>query len=323
MSVSRVLNGHSKISESTRARVLRSIDELDFRRNRTAHALATRKAHRIGVVIDGPVEDGPNSTLRALELAARQTGYAVTSFSIGDDGPSQIDAGIVDLVAQGVDAICIIVPRDSSLKLLRQQPTGLPTVVVKAEPDACWHTVGIDQRKGARLAVEHLIKLGHRTIAHLAGPADWFEARERAEGWRESLVDAGLRQGTLAWGSWTSDFGYRFARSFDLQGTTAVFAASDQIALGVIHAFRERGIRVPQDVSVVGFDDLPSARHFLPPLTTIRQDFFELGVLALQQATTAIEKSCEPLHRIVQPELVVRESTCSVAETRQSGPYIE
>jgi len=309
MTVSRVLNGHPNIRESTRSRVLQAIEEMNYTPSSIARALATRRARRIGVLIDGPVQNGPNSTLRALEKAARRVGYAVSAFSISDDDESQMDSGVMELVTQGVDALCVIAPRASSLDLLRRQSTGLPTIVVKAEADAAWHTVGVDQRAGARLAVEHLIGLGHRSIAHLAGPQDWFDARERAEGWREAQDEAGLTHGATVTGEWTSDFGFEFGRSADLGDTTAVFAANDQIALGVVHGLYLRGISVPDDISVVGFDDLSDARHFLPPLTTVRQDFAALGELALQQIIAAIEGDVEPSHDMIQPVLVVRGST--------------
>lgn len=309
MTVSRVLNGHPNIRESTRSRVLQAIEEMNYTPSSIARALATRRARRIGVLIDGPVQNGPNNTLRALENAARHVGYAVSAFSIGDDDSSQMDSGVVELVTQGIDALCVIAPRKSSLDLLRQQSTGLPTIVIKAEADASWHTVGVDQRAGARLAVDHLIELGHRTIAHLAGPQDWFDALERAEGWRESLAEAGLAEGPHVIGEWTSDFGYDYGRSADLGDTTAVFCANDQIALGVVHGLSVRGLRVPDDISVIGFDDLADARHFLPPLTTVRQDFAALGELALQQLIAAIEGDLEPTHDMIEPNLLIREST--------------
>ncbi|MGN7970029.1 LacI family DNA-binding transcriptional regulator [Microbacterium sp. 22296] len=311
--VSRVLNDHPHVRTSTRLRVLRVIDEIHYTPNMAARALATQRARRIGVLIDGPVQNGPNSTLRALERAAREVGYAVSAFSIGDDDASQMDSGVMELVTQGVDALCVIAPRESSLDLLRQQTTGLPTIVIKAEADPTWHTVGVDQRRGARLAVRHLIDLGHRTIAHLAGPMDWFDARERAQGWRECLAEAGLPEGPCVIGDWTADAGFEFGRSFELGDTTAVFAANDQIALGVVHGLHGRGIRVPADVSVIGFDDVAHSRHFLPPLTTVRQNFAELGELALQQLIAAIEGDVEPSHDTIQPELIVRESSATIA----------
>src|SRR5918994_1025001 len=177
MTVSRVLNGHPNIRESTRERVLQAIDEMNYTRSSIARALATRRAMRIGVLVDSPVQWGPNSTLRAIEGAARDAGYAISAFSISDDEESQIDTGVVELVTQGVDALCVIAPRASSLDMLRQQSTGLPTLVIKAEPDPEMHTAAVDQRAGAMAAVMHLIELGHRSIVHLSGPLDWYDAR--------------------------------------------------------------------------------------------------------------------------------------------------
>lgn len=310
MTVSRVLNDHPNIREATRQRVLDAIDEMNYTRSSIARALATRRAMRIGVLVDGPVEYGPNSTLRALESAARSAGYAVSAFSISDEDEAQIDTGVVELVTQGVDALCVIAPRASSLDMLRQQSTGLPTIVVRAEPDALWHTAAVNQRLGARLAVEHLITLGHRSIAHLAGPLDWYDARERAQGWRDALDAAGLDARPPIIGDWTSDSGYAFGSSFELGDTTAVFASNDQMGLGVLHGLAERGIRVPDDVSVVGFDDLPDSRHFMPPLTTVKQDFTALGSLVLQLVLAAIEDEEDGAqHDVIHPELIVRSST--------------
>jgi DNA-binding LacI/PurR family transcriptional regulator len=309
MTVSRVLNGHPNIRESTRERVLKAIDEMNYTRSSIARALATRRAMRIGVLVDSPVQYGPNSTLRALESAARDVGYAISAFSISEDDDLQIDTGVVELVTQGVDALCVIAPRASSLDLLRQQSTGLPTIVIRAEPDAAWHTAAVDQRLGAKLAVQHLIDLGHRSIAHLAGPRDWYDAREREQGWADALAAAGLPVLPAINGDWTSDYGYEFGSSYDFDAITAVFASNDQMALGLVHGLTERGIRVPDDVSVVGFDDLPDSRHFLPPLTTIRQDFAALGALALRLIIDAIEGDGGAQHDMIEPTLVVRSST--------------
>jgi DNA-binding LacI/PurR family transcriptional regulator len=311
MTVSRVLNGHPNIRESTRERVLQAIDEMNYTRSSIARALATRRAMRIGVLVDSPVQWGPNSTLRAIESAARDAGYAISAFSISDDEESQIDTGVVELVTQGVDALCVIAPRASSLDMLRQQSTGLPTLVIKAEPDPEMHTAAVDQRAGAMTAVMHLIELGHRSVAHLSGPLDWFDARAREQGWRDALADAGLPIAPPVVGDWTSDYGYSFGKTYDFADATAVFAANDQMALGLIHGLSERGLRVPEDISVVGFDDLPDARHFLPPLTTVRQDFAALGALALQIIIAAIEGEEVTEHDIIEPRLIVRGSSAA------------
>lgn len=313
MTVSRVLNGHPNIRDTTRDRVLAAIEELSYTRSSIARALATNRAMRIGVLVDTPVQYGPNSTLRALENAARHAGYAISSFSMSPEDESQIGTGVLELVTQGVDALCVIAPRVSSLDLLRQQETGLPTLVIKAEPDPHMHTAAVDQHAGARLATAHLMELGHRSILHLAGPLDWYDARARERAWREELSASGLSIATPVVGDWTSDFGYEFGRSHDLGDATAIFAANDQMALGVIHGLTERGLTVPGDISVVGFDDLPDARHFLPSLTTVRQDFAELGTLVLRLIIEAIEGDEGTEHEMIEPTLIVRSSTAPPA----------
>lgn len=313
MTVSRVLNGHPNIRESTRARVLQAIDEMQYTRSSIARALATSRTMRIGVLVDSPVQWGPNSTLRAIESAARAQHYSVSAFATSDEDAETISAGIADLVAQGIDALCVIAPRSSASELFREHSSNMPTLVIKSEPDAHLHTAGVDQYAGARMAVAHLIGQGHREIAHVAGPLDWYDARARWQGWRDELRDAGLPEGRFAQGDWTSESGYRLGAAGDLDRSTAVFAANDQMALGLIHGFVERGRRVPADVSVIGFDDLPDARHFLPPLTTVRQDFTALGSLALRLLLAAIDGDDTAMHELIAPELIVRSSTSGLS----------
>lgn len=309
MTVSRVLNGHPNIRASTRDKVMKAIDEMSYTRSSIARALATNRTMRIGAIVDNPGFFGPNSVLRAIEVAARESGYAVSSFSAGDSADRRVDAGVIELVAQGVDALCVIAPRASSLDLLRQHAVGLPTLVVKEEPDEQMHTASVDQRAGATAAVQHLIDLGHRRILHVAGPPDWFDAKARTEAWRATLEGAGLLVVPPLIGDWSSDSGYAFGRSLELEDATAVFVANDQMALGLMHGFAERGIRVPDDVSVVGFDDVPDARHYLPPLTTVRQDFTLLGKVVIGELLAAIEGAETEARELIQPVLQLRAST--------------
>ncbi|MBO1901028.1 LacI family DNA-binding transcriptional regulator [Leucobacter weissii] len=309
MTVSRVLNEHPNIKPATRERVMRAIVDTGYTPSSIARALATKKAMRIGVIVDSPVQFGPNSTLRALERAAREAGYAVSAYSITDGEGRGIDTGAIELVTEGVDALCVIAPRVSSLDLLSELKLNLPRILIKSEPHPGMHTAGVDQHAGAVLAVDHLVSLGHRSIVHVAGPRDWYDARVRERGWRDALTAAGISEARHVVGDWTSDFGYEFAREFEVGEATAVFAANDQMALGIIHGFSERGLRVPEDISVVGFDDLPDARHFLPPLTTVRQDFAALGALAMRSIATAISGTDTAMHEKIDPRLKVRAST--------------
>ena len=309
MTVSRVLNEHPSIAPATRERVLAAMRELNYRPNGAARALASRKTNRIGVVVDSVNEYGPSSTLRAIEDAAHDRGYTVSSISVGDI--SAHDA-LVTLGAIGIDALCLITPRTSSIDLLREVSSGIPTLVVKAEPEDDFLTVSVDQRMGAALAAQHLIDLGHREMLHLAGPLDWLDARGREREWRSHLDFNGIPVRDPVVGDWSSDSGYAFGSRTEID-FTAVFAANDQMALGMIHAFHERGIRVPEDVSVVGFDDVPDARHFLPPLTTVRQDFHALGTLSVSTLLAELEGDEVRRRTLMEPELIVRASTCPPA----------
>lgn len=311
--VSRVLNEHPSIRPATREKVLRVIEEVNYRPNLAARALATNKSKRIGVLLDSAVEYGPNSTLRAIEHAARATGYSVSSITLGgDDETLDPDVAFEHLVSQGIDALCVIAPRSSSLDLLRRTAATVPTLVVKAAHDDTFLTASVDQEFGASLAVSHLIEQGHRTVAHLAGPLDWLDAQGRLRGWERTLEAADLPTPSPVVGDWTADFAYDVARTPGrLPECTAVFAGNDQMALGLIHGFAERGVSVPGDISVIGFDDLPEAKHFLPPLTTIRQDFGELGSRSVEMLLAALAGEESVRRALIAPELVVRSSTAA------------
>lgn len=309
MTVSRVLNGHPNIRDSTRDRVLAAIQELQFTRSSVARALATNRTMRIGALVDAPSEFGPTATLRAVESAAREHGYAVSSFSAADDEHGHVDAGLAEFRMQGVDALCVIAPRSSSLDRLREHAVAVPTLVIKEEPDAGLHTASVDQRAGTEMMMSHLLGLGHRHILHLAGPLDWFDARARAAAWRAVLVEAGLPVREPWVGDWSADSGYAFGSTVELGEATAIFAANDQMALGLIHGLTERGIRIPDEVSVAGFDDMPDTRHFLPPLTTVRQPFTELGQLVIADLLAALEDREVEQRELISPTLVIRAST--------------
>jgi DNA-binding LacI/PurR family transcriptional regulator len=310
--VSRVLNGHPNIRPATRDRVLKVMEDLDYRPNSAARALATSRTNRIGVLVDSPVEYGPNSTLRGVETAARAAGYSVTAATVGDDDSLGPSIAFEHLLSQGIDALCVIAPRSSSLDRLRQLTLEMPALVVKSAKDDAFLTASVDQELGAALAVRHLIDLGHRRIAHVAGPLDWLDAWARHRAWQIEMKAAGLEELDVVVGDWTANFGYEVAHQRGrLPDCTAIFAANDQIALGLIHGFAERGIRVPDDVSIVGFDDLPEAKHFLPPLTTVRQDFRALGERSVEVLRAALEGRELDRRSIIAPLLIVRESATS------------
>lgn len=324
--VSRVLNDHPSIRPATRERVLEVIEEVGYRPNSAARALATNKSNRIGVLVDSAVEYGPNSTLRGIESAARAAGYSVTAATVdasAGEPETDVSAPLValeHLMAQGIDAVCVIAPRSSSLDRLRAATPHIPALVIKAAGDDTFLTASVDQELGAALAVRHLIDLGHRRIAHVSGPLDWLDARARHRTWRTEIEAAGLEEIDVVVGDWTADFAYSVASDPNgLPDCTAIFAANDQMALGLIHGLATRNIDVPHDISIVGFDDLPEAKHFLPPLTTVRQDFRALGEFSVDVLRSALEGRELDRRSVIAPLLIVRESTAK-PRALASGP---
>ncbi|MDR5700894.1 LacI family DNA-binding transcriptional regulator [Agromyces aerolatus] len=307
MTVSRVLNGHPRIRDETRARVLKAVEETGYIRSSIARAMRTNRSMRLGVLIDGPWQHGPNNTLRAFERVAQTRGYSVNALSL--EPGKDIHADVLELVLQGVDGLCVIAPRPSLLERIRKFAVGLPVLVIKDETDEGMVIVSFDQSAGATSAVEHLIGLGHRTILHLSGAPDSYDSLIRSLAWRAALERAGLSVREPLAGDWSPDSGYTSARDYDLGDATAIFVSNDHMAMGAIHALHERGIRVPQDMSIVGFDDIPESRHYLPALTTVRQDFQLLGAAAADDLLLAVEGRYESERPRLKTELIVRDST--------------
>ncbi|MGI5240177.1 LacI family DNA-binding transcriptional regulator [Dactylosporangium sp. CA-139066] len=318
--VSRVLNDHPNVSDGTRERVLDAIRQLDYRRNAMARGLAGRRSHVVGVVTLATILYGPAATLRGIERAALAEGYGVSISTLERIDHNGVLLALGALVDQSVAGVVVIAPQGAVAQALHSLPAGMAAVAVEADMDGAIPTISVDQTAGARIAVEHLIQLSHREVWHLAGPPDWLETQGRIQGWRAALEDAGLRAPDVMTGDWSARSGYAAGLELAARGdVTAVFAGNDQMALGVLRAFRERGIRVPEDVSVVGFDDIPEATYLCPPLTTVRQDFDEIGRRCIATLLRLIEAdSPEPPHRpepppAVAPTLIIRSSTAAAA----------
>jgi LacI family transcriptional regulator len=310
--VSRVLNDHPNVRRTTRDRVLSAMRQLNYRPNALARGLASRRSRTVGVVSFDTRLFGPASTLLAIEQAARAAGYSVTLSSLATLDAGSVRRSVEALADQSVDGVIVIAPREDSARGASEMHVGLPIVAVEAGYGGDVPVVSVDQLAGARLATDHLLGLGHPTVWHVAGPADWLEAQERVEGWRAGLADARVAAPPVIRGDWSPASGYRAGLELaDRPGATAVFVGNDEMALGLLHALHERGVRVPQDVSVVGFDNIPESEFFIPALTTVRQDFDELGRRGLQLLVDLMDES--PVHELsrtrVTPSLVVRRST--------------
>jgi DNA-binding LacI/PurR family transcriptional regulator len=311
--VSRVINGHPNVAPQTRERVEAAIAQLGYRPNIAARALVTGSTRTIGLVTVKINQYGPAQTMLGLEEAAREAGYSL-SVSILDNATAGAMREAVDtFVAQRVAAIVALSTYDDAAEALGALDPPVPLVAVQVGGDEVRPAVGVDQEAGARLATRHLLDLGHRTVHHVAGPADSKEARGRVEGWRAELLAAGAPVPELLRGDWTPSSGHAAglqlaARLRAGEEVTAVFLANDQMALGLLAALHDEGIGVPGEVSVVGFDDLPEAPYFTPPLTTVRQDFAELGRRGVELVLARLHG--EDLHPDAVPApLVIRSST--------------
>jgi DNA-binding LacI/PurR family transcriptional regulator len=276
--VSRVLNNHPNVRPATRERVLAAIEQLGYRRNSSARALVTRRTRTLGVVAFDTTLYGPASTLFAIEQAARAAGYFISIVSLKMITHDAVRQALNYLADQSVDGLIVIAPQRSAVDALADLPHDMPVVAVEGGHAPDLPVVCVDQVGGALLATRHLLELGHRSVWHIAGPLDWLEAEGRVQGWRGALEEAGVEPPYLLHGDWSPRSGYEAGRLLaQVKELTAVFVANDQMALGLLGAFRAAGIRVPADVSVVGFDDIPESEFFAPPLTTIRQEFSEVG----------------------------------------------
>ncbi len=313
MTASRVLNGASSIRESTRERVLDAMRELGYLPNSAARSLATDRTMRIGAIVDTPNEHGPGSTVAALEKAARKYGYAILPYSYHSDADDQARVGVLELLRHGVDAICVVGPRLSTPPVMSGMGIDVPVMVIGDSDDPRHLTADFDQYRGAADAVAHLLSLGHRRILHLAGPLDSGAGAVRHAAWERAMTNAGIEPLPCAVGDWSSRSGYAVGADREVVGgATAIFVANDKMALGVIHGLVSRGLRVPADVSVVGFDDMDGAEHFAPPLTTVASDFDVLGDAAMSALVRAIRG--EPVSSVIVPlALVVRASARAVA----------
>jgi DNA-binding LacI/PurR family transcriptional regulator len=316
--VSRVLNEQDNIRPETRARVEAAIRRLGYRRNSAARALVTRRSATIGVIGTAAGLYGPTSISRTVEAAARAAGYFVSSVNLGEVDREALAAAVEHLLGQSVEGLIMIAGHDEALEVVRAQDPGVPYVVVEGDLSRARSAVGVDQLAGARQATRHLLDLGHTEVAHVSGPPTWTEARAREDGWRTELVAAGLEPAPLLRGDWTAASGFAAGVALAARDdVTAVFVANDSMAVGVLLALAEGGRRVPADVSVVGFDDIPEAAYLVPPLTTIRQDFPAVGRRAIEVLHAAIELRSEDLPRLVEPELVVRSSTAPPPRERR------
>ena len=309
--VSRVANGLDNVEESTRVRVLAAMQELGYRPNKAARALRSGQFKNLGVTMFNLKSFGNIHTLEGISVAAAAAGYSITLVPVRQPTQANVIDAFRNLVEQAVDGIILLIEAHLVDAAEVALPPGLPVVIVDSPQRADYPVVDNDQAQGARLVTEHLLELGHETVWHISGPSDSYPAMRREAAWRASLEAAGRTVPPAYPGDWSTAAGYRWG--LEIAGRpeiTAVFAANDQMALGVLRALHERGRKVPEDISVVGFDDMPESDSFWPPLTTVRQDFDAVGRRTIEILLDEIEHGTSAAERFVVPvSLVVRSST--------------
>jgi DNA-binding LacI/PurR family transcriptional regulator len=311
--VSRVVNGAPHVRPAVRDRVNRAIEELGYRPNVAAQALARERSHTIGVLALGTRFFGPSRWVFTLEHEARRLGYTLALISVPDLSAGRVADGIDALLKRRVEGLVVEVPTHL-IDIDPAQLAGLPVVT-----SASWITgvprqvvVDIDQEEACRKLTTYLLDLGHETVWHVGGPRDWDAAQKRLVGWRSALRDAGARVPRVLYGDWSAASGYEQGRKLATRRyITAIFAANDQMAMGILRALHEAKREIPGEVSIIGFDDVPEAEFQMVPLTTIGVDADKAAQRILAELLQMIEGAEPPANTVILPgtELIIRRST--------------
>ena len=313
--VSRVINDHPYVAAETRERVLDAIQALNYRPNKAAKSLAARRSQTLAIITYGMDYYGPAQMVIHIERAARRAGYDLIFSNVSTRTDERMRAAVNSLSGWQVDGILVLTPVIS----VGSEDLGVicgetPVVQIDNELGSAAASVVMDQSYGSELVTQHLIDLGHARIVEISGPQTWHGALARHRSWRRTILRAGLEPGPSLEGDWTAMSGYEAARELLIGGVdfTAVVVGNDQMALGVMRALHEHGLRIPEDVSVVGFDDVPEAVCYEPPLTTVRQDFGALGKKGVECLMERIAAPEAPQRQhVIYPQLVLRQSTAS------------
>lgn len=314
--VSRVANGMEIVRPATRAKVLAAMDKLGYRPNSAARALKSGRFETIGVIMSELSSYGNIHTLEAIANETSKVGYSLALTPLWSLSQTGFSGAFARLTAQSVDGALIVLEahelHDSDLAPI----AGLPAVIVTAGNNLRYPSIDTDQRQGAHLATAHLLDLGHQTVWHIAGPRGSYSADDRAFAWEAELRARGRHVPPIVQGDWTAASGYAAGRQLAADpAVTAVFAANDEMALGAVRAFHELGRSVPEDISVVGFDDMQMAADFQPPLTTVHQYFDRVATQAVTMLIDQIETGNRARVDPVPTELIIRGSTAPPARS--------
>jgi LacI family transcriptional regulator len=309
-SVSRALNGRNNVTEETRRRVLEAAARLRYTPNDAARSLITRRTRTIAAVLPDLYGEFFSELIRGMDTAARTHGLHL--LVAGARGSAQETASVLRALSGRVDGLLVMSPHADAELLGANLPASLPTVLMNTRlSGAQYSTLSIDNYGGAHAMTRHLLERGHRHIAFIAGPLGNLDAAERLRGYREALKQQPDASEIVVPGDFSEESGYRAAlRIGHLEKRPqAIFAANDMMAIGCLFGLGEIGFKVPGDVALAGFDDIPTARYVTPPLSTVRVSIAELGSRALQGLAAAIETpGSPPFTEELGCELVIRRS---------------
>jgi DNA-binding LacI/PurR family transcriptional regulator len=323
--VSRVSSGYPGVLDETRQLVLAAMSELGYRPNSAARALKSGRFGTIGVIMFTLSTTGNMRTLEAIATAALAEGQAITLLppvTAAADG--RAPGAFSRLREEAVDGVIIVMEKHQMPMADISVPPGVPIVVADSDAGDEYSVVDTDQAAGAASAVRHLLDLGHRNVWHIAGPVESFAAQRRVDAWEGVLRESGITPPPVLRGDWTAESGYRAGLQLATEdGCTAIFSGNDHMALGVLRALNDKGRRVPQDISIVGFDDVPESSSFLPPLTTVHQDFAEVGRRCVEGVLRQMRGgSSERGTFLVPTRLIVRQSTSAPIEPPSVGQVV-
>jgi len=339
--VSRVLNDRPDVAPETRQRVREVIKKLGYQPSQAARSLSRGLSYSLGIIAYGIEFFGPSRALSGIEQQAAALGYSPLLYLVREPESNDFARIIDDLLSRRVDGILWAVPEiGDNRNWIKRHLDGLPVPIVflSMDPRQGLSTVCVDNYMGGRLATEHLVKQGYRNIGLITGPMDWWEARERARGWQAAMADARLlgsspgeadlqpQSDLLVYGNWQASAGEEGLNQLLKQRPEidAIFVSNDQMALGVMQTAHKRGLRIPQDLAIAGFDGLPEAAYFWPPLTTVSQPLYDVGRTAVAELNRLImsgrkgDTNVEVRTTLLQPELIVRKSSANHRTARDS-----
>ena len=328
--VSRVVNERPDVAPETRERVLRVIQELEYHPSALARSLIQQRSYTLGVVIAGLKYIGPSRTLNGITAKAEELGYTLLLKEQPRFDSNNVHPLLQSLLGRQVDGIIWAVPEVGENRdwVHDFDPLPVPMVFLAMEARPDLTIVSVNNYAGGKMATVHLLQSGCRNIGHISGPLDWWEARQRKQAWQDTLGSAGIQVSDNQWaeGNWSSSSGEQaverlFQQYPEMDG---IFVANDQMAISVLQAASRRGIKIPEQLSVVGFDGIAESAYLWPALTTVSQDQQLVGSLAVEEVINLVEANrrnqpLAPRKIVVEPELIIRESTAIKADELASG----